>query len=190
MVVFIYSGNEMKIESVIACIVGLLNTVLFTALLCLGHIGVVAFVTLLGALGLFCLALHGFSRLRELDLKKLKITLDQIEQVKSEIEEMYGGIDHIRRSTYTMPPDKLSELGRGGGLSSPGANMRYTTAVILRERERLARIFIKEKTPEKIAEAILDGTLNDKVFKWVGPETPLDAPPKSAKEREDEKKRD
>ena len=181
----------MRIASIIAGIVGILCTVLFTVLLCLGHIGSTAFVMLLVALGLLCLALHGFSRLRELDLKQLKITLDRIEQVKSEIEEMYGGIDHIRRSTYALPSEKLSELGRAHrGVSAPGANMRYTTGVILRERERLARIFVKEKPPEKIAEAILDGSFNDKVFKWAGPETPLDAPPKSVEEREDKKKRD
>jgi hypothetical protein len=176
----------MKIASTIAGVVAFLGVVLFTILLCLGHIGATAFVTLMLALGLFCLALHGFSRLRELDLKQLKITLDRIEQVKSEIEEMYGGIDHIRRSTYAMSPEKLSALGSGGILSD--LSMPYIAGVILRERERLAKIFIKEKTPEKIAEAILDGSFNDKVFKWAGPGTPLDVPPKSVQERKNEKK--
>jgi hypothetical protein len=79
---------------------------------------------------------------------------------------------------------KMQELGLAGGhIAFSDAVMRYTTGCMKRERERLARIFIVEKPPAKLAEAILDASLNDKVFKWNGPEAPLDAPPKSHAER-------
>jgi len=173
----------MKVESIIAAVVAILGTTLFTLLLYLERMGETSYMILLVTLGLISLALHGFSRLHELDLKQLRITLDRIEKVKSEIEEMYGGIDHIRRSAYAMTPEKLSYLGRGEGLVAPGAEMRYVAGVLIRERERLARIFVNEKTPEKIAEAILDSSLNDNVFKWSGPESPLDAPTKGTKDK-------
>jgi len=56
-----------------------------------------------------------------------------------------------------------------------------------RERERLARIFVQEKQPQKIAEAILDNSLDDGVFKWSGPESSLDKPPHPIAEEQKDK---
>jgi hypothetical protein len=73
-------------------------------------------------------------------------------------------------------------------LATGHATVRYVAGCIKRERERLARVFVTEKSPERLAEAILDATLDEKVFTWNGPETPLDTPPKSTAEREVENK--
>lgn len=75
----------MKSKSIAAIVVAALGTTLFTFLLVYHEIGSISYVTLLCALGLISLVLHGFSRIRELDLKNLKMTLDRIEEAKAEV---------------------------------------------------------------------------------------------------------
>jgi len=75
----------MRTESLVAAIGGLLTIVLITALLVYNRISELSFVTPLCATALVCLVIHGFSRLRVLDLKNLKLTLDHIEQVRDDI---------------------------------------------------------------------------------------------------------
>ena len=174
----------MKTESVAAIIIAVLGIVLFTALLVKGAIGQTTFAILIVALSFVCLALHGFSRIRELDLKNLKITLDKIEKVKAEIDEVYSGIQHLKRDPFVLDEKKMSELGlKPGAFPTASAAMRYPAGCIKRERERLARIFVKERSPQKIAEAILDPSLDELVFKWNGPEISLDIPTKSVEKR-------
>ena len=55
--------------------------------------------------------------------------------------------------------------------------MNYVMGCAKRERERLARIFVAEKTGDSLAQAIVDGSLDMRVFKWVGPGAFLDDPP-------------
>ena len=181
----------MKTESIIAAITGLSGTVLFTWLLSQGTISELTYITGLGGTAIVSLVIHGFSRLKVLDLKNLKITLNEIKQAqqelentKSEIVEMYGGIENLQREPLVLDNTKMEELGMSGGLARTSAAMRYPAGCIKRERERLARIFVNVKTPEEIAKAIVDNSLDDKVFKWNGPETPLDEPPKSVQQRE------
>ena len=127
--------------------------------------------------------IHGFTRLEDLDLKNLRMTLKEVKQVKQEIEQMYGGIEKFRREPLVLDNEKQKELGLSGGLPATSAVMRYPVGCMKRERERLARSFVNEKTPESIAKAILDNSLDDNVFKWNGPESPLDDLPKSVAQR-------
>jgi hypothetical protein len=82
-----------------------------------------------------------------------------------------------------MPPMDLNNariraLGlKPGALALADASMRYAVGVVQRERERLARIFQNNGMSE-IATSILDTSQDDNVFKWAGPETSLDVPPK------------
>jgi hypothetical protein len=97
---------------------------------------------------------------------------------------MYGGIDNIKREPLVLDDAKIESLGlSSGGLTTGSATKRYTVGCMKRERERLAMIFVREKSSEQIAAAILDNTLYDNVFKWAGPESPLNAPPISVEER-------
>lgn len=106
----------------------------------------------------------------------------------SEKGNMYGNISHIEFQPMQMGTVEMAELGHeGAGLPTNSAVMRYAAGCVKRERERLARIFILQKSPQAIAEAILDCSMDDHVFKWNGPEVGLDAPPKSAAQRRIEK---
>ena len=181
----------MKAESIIATIIALSGTLLFTWLLSQETINEYTYIAGLGGTAIVSLVIHGFSRLRELDLRNLKITLNEIKQVqqkieitRSEIVEMYGGIENLERKPLVLDSSKMEELGlSGGGFPTASAAMRYPAGCIKRERERLARIFVNVKTPEEMAKAIVDDSLDDKVFKWNGPETSLDEPPKSVQQR-------
>jgi hypothetical protein len=184
----------MKAQALVSGILGIVCVSLFTTLLVLGRISEITYLVLLVSFALVCIVLLVLPRLKELDLKNLRLTLAEIKQVKADVQEvrediaeMYGGIDNLRKQPLVLDDAKMKELGLQGGLPTASAAMRYPTGCIKRERERLARIFVNEKTPEKIAEAILDNSLDDKVFKWNGPETPLDAKPKSVEQREQEK---
>jgi len=186
----------MKTESILGAIIGLIGAMLFTWLLFQGTISEYIYAILLGGASIVALVTHGFSRLKELDLKNLKLTLNEIKQVqqqvehtKSDIVEMYGGIENLQREPFVLDDKKIEELGLGqAAFVTASASIRYPAGCIKRERERLARIFVNKKNPEEIAKAILDNSLDDKVFKWNGPETPLDEPPKSVQQRKQKTK--
>jgi len=186
----------MKTQAIVAAVLGGVSVTLFTVLLTTKSISEVTYLTLLLSTALVCVVLLVLPRLKELDIKNLRLTLDEIRTVKAEVEtvkedlaEMYGGIERLRKQPYNLDDAKMKELGLSGGhLTTASAVMMYPAGCIKRERERLARIFVNEKTPERIAQAILDGSFDDNVFKWNGPSVPLDAAPKSVEEREREKK--
>ena len=69
-------------ESSIAGLTALLGTLLFTTLLCLEKIGQVTYVSLLSLAAIVSLVLHGFSRVREIDIKNLKMVLDPMAEIK------------------------------------------------------------------------------------------------------------
>jgi hypothetical protein len=177
----------MKSIEFISGILALLCIILFTTLLFLGRISEIAYVTLLVSFALVCIVLLVLPRLHELDLKNLRLTLNEIKEVKAKMEgvkqeiiQIYGGIENLSKQPLVLDDKKMKELGLDGGhLATGSAVMRYTAGCIKRERERLAKIYVNEKSPKKIAEAILDNSLDERVFKWNGPETPLDFEPKS-----------
>ena len=107
--------------------------------------------------------------------------------VRGQISEFYSEIKHLKQSKMVMDEEKMMELGIGPPFIAPSTSalMRYTTGTIKRERERLARIFAEERPPDKVASAILDDSLDDKVFKWNGPEVLLDKAPVSYEKRKE-----
>jgi hypothetical protein len=78
---------------------------------------------------------------------------------------------------------KMEALGikYGGGLVHAGTVMRYVVGVVMRERERLARVFEDNDMPD-VAKAVQDSSYDDIVFKWAGPKSGLDVPASSAQE--------
>ncbi len=58
---------------------------IFTYLLYIGKIGEVSYAFLMPATAIFGLVLHGFDRLKELDLKNLRVVLNEIKETQKEI---------------------------------------------------------------------------------------------------------
>ena len=182
---------------IIPIVLGFGGISLFTVLLVKGKISETGYVALMVPLALVCIVLLCLPRLRELDLKNLRMTLcelrqvkSEIEEVKSEITEMYGGIENLKKEPLLLDELKMKELGlEPKGIPQISAVMRYTAGCMKRERERLARIFVKQKPSEKVAESILDNSMDCKVFKWNGPEASLDAEPISVEQRKEKKEK-
>jgi hypothetical protein len=174
----------MNKANIVSALVGVGGVALFTILLTTTRIGEGSYIILMAILLIACLAIPGLPRLRELDLRGLKMTLDRIEAVKAGIEELYGGIEHLKKEPFVLDKSRMESLGlRPGSIAVADGAMRYTVGCIKRERERLARVFVSGNSPETIAEAILDNRMDVRVFKWNGPEVPLDEPPTSVEER-------
>lgn len=75
------------------------------------------------------------------------------------------------------------ELGHEPGhLANGRATMDYVVGCILRERERLARVF-EHAGMADLAAAIRSGKNDRLVFKWEPPTVGLDEPPRSVSER-------
>ena len=67
----------MKTESIIGAFIGLGGTTLFTWLLSQGTVSELTYLALLSGTAAVALVTHGFSRLKEFDLKNLKLTLNE-----------------------------------------------------------------------------------------------------------------
>jgi len=133
------------------------------------------------ALGPFAaLVLLGWDRILELNLRNLSMKLDAAQQ---EVREKATELRQVK-FMYKMDSSKMRSLGlKPGTLVIASAVMRYCAGCIKRERERLARAFADTRGPENLAKAIVSEEHDDFVFKWAGPETSLDVPPKSLEER-------
>lgn len=59
--------------------------IVFTGLLYIGKVGEASYAFLIAATALFGLVLHGFDRLKELDLKNLRIVLRELQETKKEL---------------------------------------------------------------------------------------------------------
>lgn len=165
-------------DRIAAVLVGVISAALFTTLLVVGKISEGCYSFLIGVSALVSIAVLCHARLKELDIKNLKLILADLKQAKAEIVDMYGGIENLRKAPLVLDDAKMRELGLDTGhLAAIDAVMRYTAGCVKRERERLARVFVNEKNPEQLAHAILDNSVDDKVFKWNGPESTLDAEP-------------
>ena len=75
----------MKTQGIISILVGIISFITFTLLLISKYITGVIYLSLLSLLCFFCLVIPVIGRLKELDLKNLKLTLEKIEQTKKEI---------------------------------------------------------------------------------------------------------
>jgi hypothetical protein len=176
--------NAIHARAISAVVIAVVGTAFLTSLLAKNLIGVAPFAVLAPTVWVIALIVYLAERLREFSLKDLSVKLDEVRQVKAEAEELYSKIDHLQQSTMTLDDERMAALGTAGGArASINAAMRYPVGCMKRARERLARIFAEPRSPEKIALAIRDDSYDDLVFKFNGPETPLDAPPVSLAER-------
>ena len=72
-------------ESVSSIILSIIMVSLFTTLLYIKRINQPTYVILISLTALVSLVLHGFPRLKELDVKSLKLTLAEIHQVRDDV---------------------------------------------------------------------------------------------------------
>lgn len=102
------------------------GTILFTTLLCFERLGQASYVVLMSALAVLAIVLYGFNRIREVDLKNLKVTLDKIEQVRDEVyakaETLRGLAENLADIATILATDRLPQLIEFG---SPIAAPRY-----------------------------------------------------------------
>ena len=166
----------MRRDTIAAILIALISGGLFTFLLVKGYIPAIVYASLVAILAVVCLAIVCLQRITEIDMKNLRLVL-QAKKAIDDFAKMYGGIERFMKAPMALDDDKMRELGlqAPGGLAKISAVMRYTAGCIKRERERLAQIFVNEKTPEALAQAILDPTLDDSVFRWAGPEKTIDS---------------
>ncbi|MEW8352819.1 MAG: hypothetical protein AB2665_03385 [Candidatus Thiodiazotropha sp.] len=89
----------MKTQGTISVIVGVVGFVTFTYLLIDSKIGALGYSSLLGLLAIVCIVIPVLSRLKELDLKNLKLTLDKIEEAKKEI---YAKEESLKETSHVL----------------------------------------------------------------------------------------
>lgn len=75
----------MRREGIVSVLLGLIGLGLFTWLKVSHSMGDSAYVLLFALLSLTCLVVNGFSRLSELDLKNLRLTLTKIEEARADV---------------------------------------------------------------------------------------------------------
>ncbi|MES9949820.1 MAG: hypothetical protein ABW118_12735 [Candidatus Thiodiazotropha sp.] len=66
-------------------VISIIAFAVFTVLLLVGKLGEASYSFLIAATALFGLVLHGFDRLKELDLKNLRIVLRELQETKKEL---------------------------------------------------------------------------------------------------------
>jgi hypothetical protein len=176
----LYNANMKWNEKSVAVLVGSGSLALFTALLIAGRIGGGSYAVIVPFAMALSLAISVMPRLQELTLKvgEAKIILAKIEETKAEIEQMYGGIGHLKQAPLVMNDAVRAELGLyDRGFIDVGSLMNYVMGCMKRERARLAQIFVTDKSPERLAEALIDPAKDVAVFKWSSPRLLLDDPP-------------
>jgi len=136
-----------------------LGIALLTILLVYGFLPASIYGVLFVVVALISMAVASLPRLQILDLKNLRITLNELERatkearaVKREMEEMYGEIENLRKTPIVLDDTKIENLGLKPETFLMGrAVVQYIAGCVTRERERLARI-ARAKCTEKLAE--------------------------------------
>jgi len=166
----------MRNNNVWAGVIGTILLILFTVLLVTKQINELTYSAVIVGSMLVSITIAVLPRLSELDLKNLRLVLAEIKKTKTEIEELYGGIENIKRIRTTSVNHTALGLNATPGQLTGHMGQRYVMGCMKRERERLAKIFVAERPPEKLAEAILDITFDQKVFLFTGPGFSIDDP--------------
>lgn len=138
-------------------------------------------VLLLGAIS--ALAMHFSPRLIELNLREAKLVLQEVKNIKADLEAMYGPLEGIKLDPDTYDNKWPERMGVGNSLITAKTVVQYVSGCITRERERLARAVIVDPSAERLAQAIVDRSMDDLVFKWFPKSVGLDRPPLSSEER-------
>ena len=123
----------MKNPNYIAIAVALICFVTFTWLLVSKNIESISYVALLSLLSIVCLVLPLQSRLRELDVKNLKLTLEKMENVK---EEIYAKEESLQETAYLLA-DVIAANSAVAGMVGDEESSRYGKDLVKNRIERL-----------------------------------------------------
>lgn len=158
----------MKSEVIISILVGVTGTAIFTCLLVRKDLGASSYVIMMSVLALVCLVIPVFNRLRELDLKNLKLTLDKIEEAKAEV---FAKEEDLKESTLL-----LAEL--------IAANTAVTGIWGDKDSSKYSKALIKKKTKDLLKNINVSDEKIKEVFKY---QQVLEEMPKESGEDHDKK---
>jgi len=137
---------------------------LITCLLVKKHLTPLLYTTLFISICCFCLALLGFDRLEEFNLKELRIVLKQIEHKK---EEIYAKADYVTKIGETFA-DFFTIISTEKG----GAGSSITIEERLKRKEQIKKLFTElgtdknkvQKTLSAIDGEIVSDLLHNLIF--------------------------
>ena len=158
----------MKVQGIASAIVGLIGFATFTYLLIAGYIQTAGYCSLLALLALVCIVIPVLGRLKEFDLKNLRLILNKIEEVKKEI---YAKEEDLKETSLL-----LSEL--------IAANTTVTGIWGDKETKEYSDALIKTKIKSLGKKLNFDPDQIDSIFKY---ENALKRVHEASKEEHDEK---
>lgn len=125
----------MKMINVIIICSVFVGVVLFTFLLREGKIGSLSYATLIIAIILSGIALYGFDRLKELDLKNLKLILTEIKEVKKDVYAKAETVKKLGEEMAELTAFNVVSVGRFAApdLQDKMLEARDRIAVVLKE---------------------------------------------------------
>lgn len=126
------SHGKVKMSNVLIICSAFSGIVLIVFLLNNGKIGSIAFTTLFISIILSSLALYGFDRLKELDLKNLRLVLNEIKEVKKDIYAKAETVKKLGEEVAELTAFNVTGIGR---FASPDLQEK-----MLEARDRINRI--------------------------------------------------
>jgi len=146
----------MKSQSVISILIALIGFVTFTLLLLNGNVETVGYFSLLSLLSLVCIVVPVLGRLKEFDVKNLKLTLDRIEQVKGEI---YAKEESLKQTSYILS-ELITTTSSLTGVWGDDNSSKYSKALI---RNKIRKLGTNLKIPDSDIEELFkyERLLND-----------------------------
>jgi len=153
---FMFKKGEAMANVIIVC--GVFSGVVISIyLLNIGKLGSGAFVTLVAILFLSGLALHGFDRLKELDIKNLRLILAEAKDIRKDIYAKVETVKKIGEKTAELAAFSVARVGR---FASPDLQKEMIQG---REqiREILEEIDSKEDDIDRILSQIDNMVLRD-----------------------------
>ncbi|ROZ61384.1 hypothetical protein [Ramlibacter sp. WS9] len=157
----------MRAPGIVATVVGAAGVAVFTALLIAEKIGTAGYVSLLSLLVLTCLVIPVLERLKTLDVKNLKVTLEKIESVKKEI---YAKESDLRKTSLLLA-ELIAANTTVTGIWGNSDTKKYSDALVRTKIMHLAKQL--GLTPNELAE----------IFKYEKALSEVHAAPKEEHDR-------
>jgi len=125
----------MRSSGILATVVGLVGFITFTALLVKDIVGTASYIVLLTLLTLICVVIPVLERLKELDIKNLKLTLEKIEGVKKDI---YAKESDLRQTSMLLA-ELIAANATVTGIWGDEESKKYSDALVRSKIMRLAK---------------------------------------------------
>ena len=125
----------MRAPGILATFVGLVGFTTFTTLLIKDAVGTASYIVLLTLLTLICVVIPVLERLKELDIKNLKLTLEKIEGVKKDI---YAKESDLRQTSLLLT-ELIAANSTVTGIWGSAESKKYSDALVRSKIMRLAK---------------------------------------------------